>query len=59
MRDVAVPGVKRFVCEYDFGDGWEHDIAVGSVAPYGPGWIARTSEAIRGSWGIRPAPRSS
>ena len=29
LHDLLNRGVKRFVYEYDFGDGWRHDIIVG------------------------------
>ena len=33
LRDVVGRGAKTFVYEYDFGDGWEHQIAVEKVLP--------------------------
>jgi hypothetical protein len=31
LQDIVGGGVKRFVYEYDFGDGWEHQIVVEKV----------------------------
>jgi hypothetical protein len=34
---VAPDAKKRFVYEYDFGDGWEHEILVEKILPPDPG----------------------
>ena len=37
LADLIAAGVKRFRYEYDFGDGWEHDVVVESVTEPAPG----------------------
>lgn len=37
LRDVVGVRVKRFRYEYDFGDGWEHQIAVEGILAAEPG----------------------
>ena len=33
VADIAPGAKKKFIYEYDFGDGWEHEIAVEKVLP--------------------------
>lgn len=37
LRDAAPDVGKRFLFEYDFGDGWEHDVVVEKIVPAEPG----------------------
>lgn len=37
LRDVLRKPGDRMVYEYDFGDGWEHDVRLESIAPPTPG----------------------
>lgn len=37
LRDVVGARVKRFLYEYDFGDGWEHEVTVEGILPAEPG----------------------
>jgi len=37
LCDVVGKRVKKFTYEYDFGDGWEHVIAVEAIVPAEPG----------------------
>ncbi len=34
MSKVIFPGDKKFIFEYDFGDGWEHDVMIEKMLPY-------------------------
>lgn len=38
VADLAPVPKKKFVYEYDFGDGWEHDVTVEKVLPPDPGF---------------------
>ena len=61
LSDIAEPGtVVRY--EYDFGDGWEHEILVEAVVPAEPGTVyprcvdgaaACPPEDCGGPWGYR------
>ncbi len=37
LRQVAPAEKRKFVYEYDFGDGWEHDVLVEKILPAEPG----------------------
>ena len=61
LREVAPAAGRRFVYEYDFGDGWEHDILVEKIVPRDPdqllpvclkGVRACPPEDIGGVWGF-------
>lgn len=39
LREALGPGGKRFVYEYDFGDGWQHDIVVEKTLPPAAGVV--------------------
>ena len=42
----------RFTYEYDFGDSWEHEIAVDQILPAGPG--SATSRCLEGAGACPP-----
>ena len=37
LRNVAGEVKTKFIYEYDFGDGWEHDVVVEKILPYDSG----------------------
>ena len=37
LKDVAYDQKKKFILEYDFGDGWEHEITVEKILPSNQG----------------------
>jgi hypothetical protein len=37
LQDVAPAAKTKFIYEYDFGDGWEHQVVVEKVLPAEPG----------------------
>ncbi|BCV20697.1 plasmid pRiA4b ORF-3 family protein [Moorella sp. Hama-1] len=37
LKDVVNQEKQRFIYEYDFGDGWEHEIVVEKILPPEPG----------------------
>ena len=45
LGDLALPKGARFTYLYDFGDGWEHEVAVEEILPMpsenGPDWSPR------------------
>ncbi len=60
MGNVIFPWDKKFIFQYDFGDGWEHDILIEKVLPYDKaeqypvclkGKRACPPEDIGGVWG--------
>lgn len=60
MSDVIFSGDKKFVYDYDFGDGWEHDVLIEKVLPYDQadsrplclkGKRACPPEDVGGPWG--------
>jgi hypothetical protein len=38
LADLAPAAKKKFVYEYDFGDGWQHEVVVEKVLPPDPGF---------------------
>jgi hypothetical protein len=42
----------RFICEYDFGDSWEHEIVVEQILAAGPG--SATSRCLGGARSCPP-----
>ncbi len=60
LADVAPVEKSAFVYEYDFGDSWEHDVLVETIAPPSPdevtprglgGQRACPPEDVGGVWG--------
>jgi len=60
MSEVIFVGDKKFVYDYDFGDGWEHDVLIEKVLPVEPGAVcpvclkgkrACPPEDVGGPWG--------
>lgn len=38
VADLAPAAKRKFIYEYDFGDGWEHEILVEKILPADPGF---------------------
>lgn len=49
LGDVLVTPRERMVYEYDFGDGWEHDVVLEKVVPVTPGLRYPLALAGRGA----------
>ena len=38
LAEIAPRAKQKFIYEYDFGDGWEHEIVVEAILPSDPGF---------------------
>jgi hypothetical protein len=61
IADIAAAEQTKFIYEYDFGDGWEHDVLVEKILPVDPkadypfcikGKRACPPEDVGGVWGF-------
>jgi hypothetical protein len=52
LSQIAPREKSKFVYEYDFGDGWEHDIVVEKILPPEPGVVY--PRCIKGKWACPP-----
>ncbi|MFN0149587.1 MAG: plasmid pRiA4b ORF-3 family protein [bacterium] len=52
LREIAPAARDRFVYEYDFGDGWQHEIVVEEILPPDP--TVRFTECVGGARACPP-----